>query len=203
MSYYLSEKGTVQGKVDKIKSETSSFKTQAVELESKTTEAKKYQTLWKKLTDNKKNTGGIKMDDVNAKLVSAAEKYNITGTNIRVTLPEVLKDGLFNRATVQVLFTTVNLTFSSVNDIKALLFVNEFIESLPGYPIITAFEIRKNKDYTTQDFIDISSGKSSGAINGKLDFFWYAYKELEKKTGETKPTPSENNPEANAPKPTL
>lgn len=179
--FYIHEKGAVEGRVNKIKTETSTIRMQTVELESKTNEAKKYKELWKKITPNKKNTGGIKMDDVNAKLTAIAEKYTILNPSIKVTLPETLKDGIFQRRTVTVLFTTVNLTFGAVNDVKALLFINEFIESLQGYPIITSLDIRKNKDYSIQELIDLSSGKSTGAISGKVDFFWYVYKDLENK----------------------
>ncbi len=193
--FYLKEKSGVESKIEKIKSETSALKNQASEFESKTTEVKKYRELWENLTPNKKITSGIKMDDVNTKLATIADKYTISDPAIKVTMPEVLKDGIFKRDTVSVLFTTVNLTFSAVNDVKALLFISEFLESLQGYPVVTNLEIRKAKNYTSQDFVSISSGKFSGAISGKVDFSWYAYKDDEKKSDEVKPTAA-TNPEA-------
>lgn len=187
VGYAFYEKSTVNSVVSKIKSETSEFKNQAIEVESKATETKKYKELWKKVTANKKNTNGIKMDDINALMVTTAEKYAIINPDIRVVLPEIIKEGPLKRATVNVLFTTVGLTFNATNDVRALSFLSEFIGSLPGYPIITGLEIRKNKNYNAQDLVSISSGKGSGSVSGKVDFVWYVYKQKEvEKKGEVK-----------------
>jgi hypothetical protein len=179
VGYAFHEKNGVNSAVSKIKSETAEFKNQAVEVESKATETKKYKELWKKVTANKKNTNGIKMDDINAMMATVAEKHSIINPEIRVVLPELIKEGALKRSTVNVLFTTVGLTFNAANDVRALSFISEFIGSLPGYPIITSLEIRKNKSYNAQDLVSISSGKGSGSVSGKVDFNWYVYKQKE------------------------
>ncbi len=205
--YNIYEKSSVESKVQKIKSEAFRIIDEATELERKTVEARKYKELWGKLTANKKNTNGIKMDEINAKLTSIAETYSITNPTIKVTLPEVIKDGILKRSTVNTLFATVNLDFQAVSDVRALAFANDFMESLPGYRIITNFEIKKDKDYSVEDLISISSGKGSGVVKGKIDFFWYVYKELdvvvkkpeEVKSGDVKPAEvkaGEGKPEA-------
>ncbi len=182
LSYY--EKKSAVAKVELIKSDTAQIENQISELETKTVEIKKYQGLWKNLSGNKKNTAGIKMDEINSNLALVAEKYSIFDPVIKVALPETLKDGVFKRATVSVLSTNVSLSFSSADDVMAISFVTEFLNSIPGYVVVTNLELRKSKSYTDKDLIEISSGKNSAAVNGKVDFFWYAYKEkseLEKK----------------------
>ena len=188
------QKSALKSKTDQINSETSQIQGQAGELQSKAIEIKKYMSMWDNINESKKNTNGIKMEEVNATLNTVASKYSITDHTIKVTLPETLKDGVFSRKTITVLFTTANLNFRAINDIKALSFVNEFIDSIPGYPVITNLEIKKDKNYSTEDLIAISSGKGSGMIVGKVDFVWYAFRENADrpkdkiKSNETKPT---------------
>jgi hypothetical protein len=137
------------------------------------------------------------MDEVNANLAAIAEKYTISNPVIKVALPETMKDGLFKRATVNILLTTVNLSFSAVNDIKALAFISEFLDSLPGYVIVTNLDLRKGKQYTEKDLVDISTGKSFGAITGRVDFTWYVYKKKdEPKIEDKKPVPPKPNSQA-------
>lgn len=186
IAYYVSEKNAVGGKINKIKNETSKIKNQTSEIENKAIETKKYKELWKRMSVNKKNVSGIKMDDVNSKLLTFAAKYAISGQNIKISIPETLKDGIFKTTTASVLFTTVNLTFSAPNDIKALLFMDDFFSSLQGYQIITSAELKKNKEYSLQDLINLSSGKGTTAVSAKVDFFWYAFKGIETKPAEGK-----------------
>jgi hypothetical protein len=78
------------------------------------------------------------------------------------------------------------LNFSAANDVKAFGFVSEFLESIPGFIIVTDFEIKKVKVYSNQDLIDISTGKGKGNVTGKLDFFWYVGKSKEEAPKEKK-----------------
>ncbi len=175
--YNISQEDNLQNRIQKIRRDTNEVRGKITELQSKTIEIKKYRESWSGISANKKNVNGIKMDDVNAKLASVAEKYGIIQPSIKVTLPETLKDGIFNRATVNVLFTTVNLTFEATDDISAISFIEEFISYLPGYKVVNSADIRKIKSYTDQDLIALSIGKGTGAVSGKVDFFWYAYKD--------------------------
>ncbi len=179
IAYFGNERDNLAGDLEKTKSDTSQIINQSSELQSKVIEIRRYKELWGKITESKKNTDGIKIDDINLKLKTIAEKYTITNQNIRVTLPELLTAPPFNSSTVNILFTTANLAFDSVNDIKALLFINEFIGSLAGYPVITNLEIKKTKTYTNEDLVNISSGKGGASIAVKVDFSWYVYKNKE------------------------
>jgi hypothetical protein len=170
-------KKDVSQKVAQIKSETTKVQNQILDLESKTVEIKKYRILWKTLNQNKKTPASIKMDEINANLNSIAEKHSILRPTIKLTLPEVLKEGLFRRPSISVSSTNVSVTFNSPDDSRALSFVTDFINSLPGYVVVTNLNIKKSKSYTSKDLIELSSGKDSAAmINAKLDFIWYVYK---------------------------
>ena len=177
LNFYLHQETNVKIKVDKIKSETDRIKNETIALESKTFEVKKYKEIWQKLSSNRTMIASIKVDDFNSKLSATAEKYSISNLNLKISLPEPLQEGAFKRDTLEIMFTTVNLNFTSLSDTKALSFANEFIGSLHGYPIITYFELKKAKDYDDQDFENISSGKNTGVVSGRIDFFWYVYKE--------------------------
>lgn len=179
---YYSKKSGVDSKISAINEETSQFNIELADLQSKTAEIRKYRDLWHTISANKKNTDGIKIDEINAKLTSIATKYMISSPTIKLSLPEAVKGGIFDRKTVNVMMTTANINFVAINDVKAVMFANEFLNSLKGYPVVTSFNISKNKEYTRQELLDLSTGKSSGVVSGRIDFSWYVYKDLEKKT---------------------
>jgi hypothetical protein len=202
--YTFRQKNTLKDKIEAIGSEASKIRSEASDLESKTTELKKYKKLWSSLTDNRKITTGIKMDDINSKLATLAEKYAITNQTIKVTLPETMKGSLFERSTITVTSATGSLNFQALNDVKALSFIEEFINSFPGYVVVTGAQIRKgDKNYTTEDLITISTGKGVGLINAKVDFVWYAFRgkdaeikkpvDINAKPGEIKPNSATPN----------
>jgi len=176
-----------QKEIDDIKKQTLLIRNQGNEIQSKTIEIKKYKELWKTIDENKRNTFGIKVDDVNKSLDVLSEKYSITKPAIKITLPEALNDGIFFRQTISVLFSRITLSFIALDDAKAIMFLKEFTSSIPGYLIVNNFEIRKGKNYSTQDLIDISTGKSFGIIDVKADIMWYSFKEKETKAENNKP----------------
>ena len=186
-SYFSYHRDLSKSKLETIHGEIISARTEISDLQSRALDAKKYKELWSNLSERKKSASGIKIDDINANLKLMVDRYSIMSPDIKVDLPQTLKEGPFQRKTINIIFTTINLKFSSANDLKALMFVNDFINSFSGYPIITNLEISKNKDYNKQDLIDLSSGKGVGSIAGNLTFVWYIYKEanpiLEEKEG--------------------
>ncbi len=177
IAYTFYQKGAVENKVSNLKTETLQLKGKVTELQLNTIEIKKYKDLYKGISANKKNVSGLKMSEVNAKMNLAAEQYNIISPSIKVNLPEVLKDGVFRRVTVNILFTTATLTFNAADDVRAISFISDFLKSLPGYPIVSNLELKKSKEYSMKDLIDLSTGKSSGSISAKVDFFWYVHKD--------------------------
>ncbi len=174
--YNVLQKKSAQDQAAVVQSEISTINDKYAELENKAAEIKKYQEAWKNISSSKKVIGNIKMDDINAKLNLVADKYSIIKPAIKVILPEDISSGIFNRSTVTIALSTANLTFEAINDVKALSFISEFINSIQGYAVITNLELRKSKKYTEQDLVAISSGKGQGAISAKVDFYWYIYK---------------------------
>jgi hypothetical protein len=148
--FYYSKKSGVDSKISAINEETSQFNIELADLQSKTAEIRKYRDLWQTISANKKNTDGIKIDEINAKLTSIAIKYMISSPTIKLSLPEVVKGGIFDRKTVNVMRTTANVNFVAINDVKAVMFANEFLDSLKGYPVVTSFNISKNKILDTK-----------------------------------------------------
>ena len=166
--------------VKKIRNEAIAIKSQAKELESQTNEARKYKEVWKVLSDNKKSTQGIKMDEVNSLLDGLATKYNIFNSSIQVLLPENLDVGIFQRKTINVSYSSGTLAFETLSDVKALNFMSEFFNKLPGYTIISSIEIGRSRKYTYDDFVNISLGKNPGIIKVKIIFAWYVFHEKTK-----------------------
>lgn len=188
--YYSHRKSSVQTKIDAINSETSQINVELSDLQSKTAEITKYKDMWLKISRSQKDTSGIKIDEIKESLTKIAGKYSITDQNIKLSLPEVVKGGVFDRKTIGVMMTTASITFTAASDVKAMMFINEFISSLKGYPVITSFSISKSKDYSNEDLIKLSNGTSVGIVGGKIDFYWYIYKEPEKKENEKPINPS-------------
>lgn len=174
---YFKNQTETRQKLDDLNSKTNAINAEVAELQSKTVEIAKYKESWHKLSEGKKNTAGIKIDDFNSRLEEAAKKYLISLKDIKINIPDALKTGIFTRDTIDILFTTVSIKFNSVSDAMAMAFIIDFANSLQGYYIVTTLELKKDKDYTQQDLKDLAIGKGVGNVEGRLDFFWYVSKE--------------------------
>lgn len=179
--YITNKQDSSQIEVNKIHNETSEIRSQSQELESQTKDARKYKDIWKVLSENKKSTQGIKMDEVNSSLASLAEKYSIYNPSIQVLLPETLETGVFQRKTLSVSYSSGTLSFEALSDVKALSFINEFFSKLPGYTVISTIEMGKLRKYAPDDYVNISLGKNPGILKVKVNFSWYVYHEKLKK----------------------
>lgn len=175
--YMSSFKNDQNKQIDYIRQLASQLSSQALEYQSKAQETKKYIDIWKTIPDSKKKFEGIKIDEINNKIAQSSEKYYISNQSIKLSLPEDLKDGVFNRKSLYVSYTNVTITFNAMDDIGAISFLSEFLGSLSGYAIITNCDIKKNKKYSDQDLIDISSNKAIGGVAVKIDFVWYVYRQ--------------------------
>lgn len=175
--YDSHRKKATREEAEKVEEETLKIKDRSAELQNKILEARKYQEIWKTISSNRKVISNLKIDDINSMISKIADKYSITKPAIKMTIPEEMRGGIFQRSTVSVASSTATLTFNSLNDIKALAFISELVDSAPGYIIISSFEMKKGKKYSDQDLIQISSGNGAGAVNVKVDFFWYLYKD--------------------------
>lgn len=175
--FYFHLNSSFLDQYDKIIIDISDIKNKTKELEIKSIENKKYMQLWENITEKKKILTGIKTDEINSVVNDIADKYSVNNPRLKINIPEVLPSSIYRNETISILYTTGEITFTTYHDIKAIQFVNEFIDKLHGYPIISKFEIRKSNDYEVKDYFDISSGKSVGNITGRLVFEWYVFKE--------------------------
>jgi hypothetical protein len=189
--YNIHKNDQMKKEAEAIVSETSRIQAESEELQGKTLDIKKYIAIWRNLDEKKKSaTGILKSDEIDKLLSASAIKYNISEPIIKVSFPEALSSGIFARSTITVSSSSITLTFKSLDDGKALSFINDFINSLPGYVVISSMELKKDKSYSNEDLVAISSGKGSGIVNGSLNFFWYAFKN---KTNSAAPLAAKTN----------
>lgn len=174
--YRANQEAKSEKLISNIKSQTSEIESEIESLTSKMEEVKKYKEIWVSISENKKSIIGIKVDNINLKIEQLSPKYNISQANIKVSFPENLKDGVFNISSSDLVSSVVNLSFNSITDTDALMFISDLVQSLPGYIVINRLSINKTRSYTKDDLLKISSGTATGAIQCNLDFFWYVYK---------------------------
>lgn len=167
---------------EKITMDIANLKNQTSEIERKTNENKKYMELWSQIDNKKKDTTGIKVEEINKNINILAEKYSITTPVLKLSVPENYPSKIFENDTVSIIYSIIEINFSSYNDIKAIQFTNDLIATLHGYPILTKFECNKEDEYTVQDFFDISTGKRNGGIKCRMIVSWYIYKESSSST---------------------
>ncbi len=168
-----------KNKIDKANQEANSFIAETALIESKFSEVRKYQKLWTEISNNKKSMNGIKIDDINNNLKKLSENYNIYDPSIQVSLPENLNDNIFNRPSISVLFSKINLNFSAIDDVSAINFINDFVNSFYGYGVVVNFTIKKSKKYSAQDLVNITKGTPSASISGQAEIYLYSYKDKE------------------------
>jgi cell division protein FtsL len=147
-------------------------------VEARISDAKKYKQIWIKADEKKKNFNGIKISDINGGFKALSDQFNLSNSSINISVPEILKDGVYSRQTLDVYLVNFVVNFDALTDKIAVDFINTFVESLPGHGIINDFSIKKNKKggYSDADLINISSGKFSGLISAKVSFSWYFLK---------------------------
>ena len=173
---------------DKIVMDIADIKNKTQEIERKTEENKKYMELWSKISANKKSLEAIRVDEINKIIANLSEKYSVSGAIFKISVPENYPSRIFQNETISIIYSIGELSFSAYHDVKALQFVDDFMKYLHGYPIVTRLEFSKEKDYIVKDYFDISVGKSSGAIKGRLIFSWYVYKEADSSKNKESPS---------------
>jgi len=177
--FYNNVEQASKAEIKKVEDQISGIKLRIKEIENKDAEIKKYKALWPTISEKRKYSGGIKIDDFNNVLADISKKYLITTENVKIDLPKIINQGVFKRETFDLYYTSVSINYFAISDVAAISFVEEFIASLYGYPVIVYFDMSKSKPYTAQDLSDISYGKSKGSIAGKLEFVWYVPKSLQ------------------------
>ena len=174
--FYNNIDQTSEAEIRKIDGQINSIKLRIQEIENKEAEIKKYKTLWPTISEKRKYSEGIKVEDFNNILADISKKYLVTTENVKINLPQIINKNAFKRETFDIYQTSVSINYFAISDVMAISFVEEFISSLYGYPVIVYFDMSKSKPYSAQDLSDISYGKTKGSVSGKLEFFWYVPK---------------------------
>ncbi|MES2677038.1 MAG: hypothetical protein V4612_01815 [Pseudomonadota bacterium] len=164
--------------VRNLNAQIEALRNKSANIEARVNDAKKYKQIWIESAEKKKNFDGIKISDLNDSFKNLAEKNNLSGAVINISVPEVLKEGVYNRQALDVYLVNFVLTFDALTDKIAVDFISSFLNSLPGYVVINDLSIKKNKKegYSDEDLINISSGKINGLIAVKVNFSWYFLK---------------------------
>lgn len=184
--YRLHQEQKSNDAVHAIELETLDIANKTADLESKIGEVKKYKEIFKTISENKKNINGIKIDDINSRLADIGDRHNISDSTIKVSFPEPLTEGIFNMATIEMVYSSVDLSFKAINDIEALLFISQLTNSLPGYVVINKLSVGKARDYNDADLIAISAGQKIRLVTSQVNFYWYVYKPKTEKNPDTK-----------------
>lgn len=170
------EKDALDKKLKSVKTEVSSLEQKSRELEGQQKEITKYIEIWKSLRENKKDLDGINMDEINNMINVISKKHFIVGTDIKLSLPEPIKTGIFNTKKIDVLHTKTILRFSALDDASAMSFLKEFFHNIPGYYAISNIKIDRKSSLSNQDLVSISKGKFPNVIDVEVQFFWYVFK---------------------------
>lgn len=180
-SFNFYDRKTQDGDSEQIASmetQINDLRNRASGTEAKINDAKKFKRLWTNASDRKKNFNGIKVVEVTNDFNSLAEKNDISKPSITLSVPEVLKNGVYQLETLDVNLINCTITFEALTDRSALDFIDSFVNSLPGYVVMSDLSIKKSKkeSYNEQELVDISNGKFPNLISGKATFSWHFLK---------------------------
>ena len=170
----------LQEKIKTIENEAIKTSQQATDMEQKATEAKKYRDVWKTLSNEKKMITGIKSEKVTETIDIIAEKYHSQIDSVKLSIPQNMQGESFDYKTVVVVASKVTLLFKVFTDIDALNFLIDLKKSIPNYIVFKTVEIKKEKKYEQEDYLNIAIKKPGGLIICKAEFIIYAYKDKEK-----------------------
>ena len=170
----------LQERIKTIENEAIKTSQQATEMEQKATEAKKYRDVWKTLSNEKKMITGIKSEKVTETIDIIAEKYHSQIESVKLSIPQNMQGESFDYKTVIVVASKVTLLFKVFTDIDALNFLIDLKKSIPNYIVFKTVEIKKEKKYEQEDYLNIAIKKPGGLIICKTEFIIYAYKDKEK-----------------------
>lgn len=172
-------KSTSNQEIRTIKNETLSLKNEARKVRSQINDVKKYREIWDFTPYDKKSTAIIKSEDINQILDSVAQKHEINSHIIKMVLPVELKKGIFRGKAIKSFVADGELVFQAYDDIKAMSFIRDFTNQIPGNIILTSLRLKKTQPISNQQLLSISLGKNKGLIEGKLKFIWYSYRDKE------------------------
>ncbi len=176
--FYLKFINDSRVKISKINNQKNLYEQEIYKLQNQAAEYLRYSELWNDLDIKKKQFEEIKSDKINKLIEKISKKYSIKNAKITLSVPQKVSNPIFdNLTTITLMSTIIDLSYFSLTDVNSISFINNFISNLSGQKIITSLSIKKEKNYTVQDFGNISAGRSNGNIKTNIRIYWYPYEE--------------------------
>lgn len=176
--YYSDLKKTSDMQLNQIVNYIANLKNKTSDIELKVNDAKKYKQIWRNTKESQRKFEGANINQINEDFTQLSEKYNIINPTIKISVPEVLKGGIFDRSTIDASLSTISISYDALTDVKAIAFIREFIDDLPGYVVISEFSVKKNLEsgFSNTDLVNISLGKFISGVSTKVELSWYILK---------------------------
>jgi hypothetical protein len=176
--FYIKFNNESSIKISKIYNQKNLYQQEIYKLQNQAAEYLKYTEIWNDLDIKKKQFEEIKSDKINKLIEKISKKYSIKDAKITLSVPKKVSNPIFdNLTTISLMSTIIDISYFSLTDINSINFINNFISNLSGQKIISSLSIKKEKNYTVQDFGNISAGRSSGNIKTNIRIYWYPYEE--------------------------
>ena len=176
--FYIKFKNESSTEISKIYNQKNLYQQEIYKLKNQAAEYLKYTEIWNDLDIKKKQFEEIKSDKINKLIEKISKKYSIKNAKITLSVPQKVSNPIFdNLTTISLMSTIIDISYYSLTDINSINFINNFISNLSGQKIISSLSIKKEKNYTVQDFGNISAGRSGGNIKTNIRIYWYPYEE--------------------------
>ncbi|MFT6106537.1 MAG: cell division protein FtsL [Rickettsiales bacterium] len=172
-----SELKTLSLQVDDLKNKSNN-------IESRINDVKKYKPTWVNADKRKKDFEGVKISSISDTFEKIAILHDADQFSINVSAPKILEKGSFSNKTFDVNLVDIKLSFKSFTDQDAINIIENILDIIPGYAVITDTSIidNKKKFYSESELVSISKGLTRGSISTTINFHWYflKYKDSQK-----------------------
>ena len=161
--------------VVKINKVISKLKNDTKNMEGKVSEVIKFKEKWDKSSSDLIGLNKIKPNYLQNQIKSLSSKYKIH--NLTIKNNKKVKTDIKSLALRKLYLESITgkMSFSSMTDIEAINYIENIINDLPGFFIISKISITKNQDkYTSEDILKIKQGiYNKFIIDFKIDYTWY------------------------------
>ena len=144
-------------------------------MEGKVSEVIKFKEKWDKSSSDLIGLNKIKPNYLQNQIKSLSSKYKIH--NLTIKNNKKVKTDIKSLALRKLYLESITgkMSFSSMTDIEAINYIENIINDLPGFFIISKISITKNQDkYSSEDILKIKQGiYNKFIIDFKIDYTWY------------------------------
>jgi hypothetical protein len=141
-SYVFSNIKMAKQELTSLKLYTNKLEQTIKDIEDQERTANKYIKIWNELPEIKRQTNGIKLNEIKNLLQDLTESYNFKNINITAEAPTELV-GIFSKGNVGTSTILITIEFNTFFDTYVYKFVEEVVKKLPGNTIIDEIFIKK------------------------------------------------------------